>query len=391
MDTLYEKVSETIDENSDKYLDFLKDICGFETNSANKKSINAMLDFITAYEADKEYKTKRKEFSKSGDVLCIDYSSNADKMICISAHGDTVYNKGDFGYPPIKIEGDYIYGPGVSDCKGGIAVGLLAMASLKENGFSGADIRFLIQSDEEVSSCLSNKGTISYIAECAKDSIAFLNLETKRKGQLVTQRKGIVTARFDITGKKVHSKDVDLGINAISEASFKIAELSHAKLKDTISFNCGIINGGTASNVVPDKCSFTAEARFASENEYDMVISYFKELANKTFIEGAKTELIILNERVPMEYREQNMELFRKVNRISEDYGFGTLTPILSSGGSDASDVSKAGIPVVDGLGIEGGKYHSTEEYAKIKSLSESAKFLAAVIIELSGAIKKVK
>lgn len=384
MDILYKKVVKTIDENSSKYLDFLKDICSFETNSADKKSINAMLDFITAYEADRGYEIKRKEFSKAGDVICLDYCCNGNKRICISAHGDTVYNKGDFGYPPVRIEGDYIYGPGVSDCKGGIAVGLLAMAALKENGFRATDIRLLIQSDEEVSSCLSNKGTISYIAECAKDSIAFLNLETKRKGKLVTERKGIVTARFDITGKKVHSKDVSLGVNAISEASFKIAELSKVKLKDTISFNCGIVNGGTASNVVPDECSFTAEARFVSENEYDIVINYFKELADKTFIDGAKTELVILNERVPMEYKEQNMELFEKVNRISEDYGFGTITPVSSPGGSDASDISKAGIPVVDGLGIEGGKYHSTEEYAKIKSLGESAEFLSAVIIELS-------
>ena len=31
-----------------------------------------------------------------------------------------------FGYPPVKISGDIMTGPGVIDCEGGVAVALLA-------------------------------------------------------------------------------------------------------------------------------------------------------------------------------------------------------------------------------------------------------------------------
>lgn len=384
MDAIFKKVAEAIDNKTDKYLKFLEDICNFETNSHDKDAINKMVDFICEHESENGYKTERKSFEKVGDVVCMDYNAEKTPQIAISAHMDTVYEKGVFGYPPVRKDDTYIYGPGVSDCKGGIAVGLLAMSALKKCGFDTANIRLLLQSDEEVSSELSDKGTINYICEKARGSVAFLNLETKREGALVTGRKGIIKTRFDVTGKACHSKDVELGINAINEAAFKIAEIAKTKLSDGISFNCGMINGGTAPNIVPDKCSFVVEARITKENEYDTVINFLKGIADKTFVDGAKTEFKIISVRVPMEQKEQNKILFNKLNKISEDYGFGTLVEKFSPGGSDAADITKAGIPTVDCLGMYGEMYHSVNERAKISSLNESAKFLAAAIIELA-------
>ncbi len=384
MDELFGKVSRCIDNKTDKYLKFLEDICSFETNSDDKDGINEMVDFILEHEKENDYTVERKSFEKSGDVVCVDYSENTEKTIAISAHMDTVYEKGVFGYPPVRKDDTYIYGPGVSDCKGGIAVGFLAMSALKECGFDTANIRMLLQSDEEVSSSFSEKGTINYICEKAKDSIAFLNMEPARVGGLLVSRKGIIKTGFEITGKAAHSKDVNYGINAINEAAFKITEIAKAELPDTISVNCGMINGGTAPNVVPDKCSFTVEVRICKESEYDSAISFLKQIAEKTFIEGTKTEFTVQSTRVPMEINETNKALFDKVNKISQDYGFGTLEMKFSPGGSDAADVTAAGIPVLDSFGILGGKYHSLDEYAHIDSLNRSAKFLAAAIIELS-------
>ena len=384
MEKIFCKVSECIDKKTDKYLKFLEDICNFETNSHDKDDINKMVDFILEHEKENNYKVIRKPFEKSGDVVCVDYSDNAEKNIAISAHMDTVYEKGVFGYPTIRKDDTYIYGPGVSDCKGGIAVGFLAMSALKKCGFDTANIRMLLQSDEEVNSSLSDKGTINYICEMAKDSIAFLNLESARKGGMVVTRKGIIRTKFEITGKAVHSKDVNEGINAINEAAFKIMEIAKAELPETIGINCGMINGGTAANIVPDKCSFIVEARICKESEYDDVISFLKGIAQKTFVKGTKTEFTVQNKRVPMELNERNKKLFDKVNEISKDYGFGTLEMLFSPGGSDAADVTAAGIPALDSFGILGGNYHSLDEYAHIDSLNRSAKFLAATIIELA-------
>lgn len=56
---------------------------------------------------------------------------------------------------------------------------------------------------------------------------------------------------------------------------------------------------------------------------------------------------------------------------------------VMRSGGSDASDVSKAGIPCLDSVGIKGGNGHSINEWAELSSLAYCAKTLAAVVMEL--------
>ena len=90
---------------------------------------------------------------------------------------DTVFPKGSFGYPPTKIDGDYVYGPGVNDCKGNIAVELLAMEALKECGYTERPVKLILQSDEEVNSFLSDQKTLEFMVEEAKGSAAFLNAE----------------------------------------------------------------------------------------------------------------------------------------------------------------------------------------------------------------------
>lgn len=60
-----------------------------------------------------------------------------------------------------------------------------------------------------------------------------------------------------------------------------------------------------------------------------------------------------------------------------------TLEARSSGGGSDAADVTVAGIPVLDDFGTEGDKFHTRGEYADIPSLARSAKRIAIVVSEL--------
>ncbi len=57
-------------------------------------------------------------------------------------------------------------------------------------------------------------------------------------------------------GKSAHSMDEESGVNAINEAVFKITEIIKSKLNETVSFNCGVVNGtidvfdtGTITNI----------------------------------------------------------------------------------------------------------------------------------------------
>ena len=81
-----------------------------------------------------------------------------------------------------------------------------------------------------------------------------------------------------------------------------------------------------------------------------------------------------------MEKKEETVRLLEKVNKIFADNNIPTLEGIALRGGSDAAYVTQYGIPCLDSLGVEGGFSHSVKEYAKIQSLSESAKRIASII-----------
>lgn len=370
---------------SNKYIDLLKEICNIESGSYDKRGIDNVSDFLVNFAKDFGYKIERKSFDNAGDCLCIDYIPNIKKpFIVLSAHMDTVYEKGFFGYPAVRMDDRYIYGPGVCDCKGGIAVALLVMEYLKENGFCDLNIRLLLQSDEEVSSSLSNKKTIEYICDKSKDCVAFLNLEPRYPGEITVERGGIINARLYIIGKNAHSSKKENGANAIFEAAKKICWAQENSATLGLSINFGMIKGGNASNIVPDKCSLDMEIRVKSMENYYAAFDFIKELSEKSFVGGTRTEYSVVSDRIPMVKTDFNVELFERLSKISRRCGMGALAMRSSMGGSDASYTTSAGIPTADGLGIVGYNVHTVDEKAEIGSLSESAYFITEIIKELA-------
>ena len=93
----------------------------------------------------------------------------------------------------------------MNDCKGGLAAGLLTMDALRLCGFTERPIMLLLQTDEEVGSSLSNKATINYICNRAKNAEAFLNLEGGQADKVCIARKGVLNYRFTVHGVEAHS------------------------------------------------------------------------------------------------------------------------------------------------------------------------------------------
>ncbi len=81
-----------------------------------------------------------------------------------------------------------------------------------------------------------------------------------------------------------------------------------------------------------------------------------------------------------MEICDRNLELFSKINDIFEKNGLEKVTYRKSLGGSDAADVTSAGIPCIDSIGVEGDHIHTLREYATLSSLAQAAKRLACII-----------
>ena len=383
MNELTKKVFDKIDELKDKYLNVLIDACNIESKTDDKEGVDKVGAYFASIAENMGYTIKKKEFEKAGNVYSFTYNpSGKKKMICVSGHMDTVHPKGIFGYPPTRSEGDYVYGPGVNDCKGNIAVELLVMEALKVCGYDERPVRLILQSDEEVNSSLSDRKTLEFMLEEAKGSAAFLNAENSSPNRkLAIGRKGITNYKITINGKKIHAGACTNGASAIKEAAHKIIELEKDNDIEAITFNCGMITGGDATNIVPDMCEVFVEYRFKNMQQKKIADEKFKKIVETSFVEGTYSEAEQLSTRLPMEPDEKNKKLVEIINEICKKVNLEPFGTMETAGGADSAYPSLAGIPTVDSIGIEGSGCHTLNEKARISSIAEMAKVVAAVII----------
>ena len=237
-----ENVFKRIDDMEQEYIKLLEEFCLIESPTDYKEGIDAAGNYIIKKAESFGWKVERQKQEVSGDCICITMNPDAAKPpVCLSGHMDTVHPVGLFGTPAVTYDGDKMFGPGIADCKGGIVAALMAMAALCKENFTDRPIKLILQSDEETSSAGSNKTTIQYMCQCARDAVAFLNCEPSVPGTAVVKRKGIAKYTFNITGLAAHAANCYNGISAISEAAHKIIELEKYKDENGITANCGIM------------------------------------------------------------------------------------------------------------------------------------------------------
>ncbi len=374
-----EALFQRIQELEQEYITFWADICRIESPTEYKEGVDRVGEFVMNKARERGWQIEVQEQPVSGNCICITMNPQVkERPVCFSSHMDTVHPIGLFGLKPVHMDEEKIYGPGVIDCKGGIAAAFLAMAALDDIGFRGRPVKLLLQSDEENSSRFSNKSTVDFMCQKSENCVAFLNGEGGEKGSAVLTRKGIRRYLLEITGETVHSAICHKGSSAICEAAHKIIELEKLKNEKGLTCNCGLINGGTAENTVPKKCSFTADIRFANEEELREAEKLISEVAATSYIKGTTCSVTLKSSRVAMEHTERNMELLQKLNQIYQANGLDPLKARHSNGGSDAAEVTAYGLPCLDSMGVIGGAIHDREEWAYLWSLVYSAKMHAA-------------
>ena len=376
----YNALCKRIDEMEEQYIEFWKEFCEIESPTDYKKGVDAASNYIVEKAKAYGWRIERQEQKVSGDCICITLNPDAKQApLCLSGHIDTVHPVGSFGTPAVRFDDEKIYGPGVSDCKGGIVVAFFAMAVLYEAGYRTRPIKLIIQSDEETGSLGSKKSTVQFMCECAKDAVAFLNCEPCAPGIVVLKRNGIAKYTFKITGKAAPSARCFDGVSAVTEAAHKILELEKYKDKKGITANCGIVSGGTTVNTVPEKCTINVDFRFSNSEEFLEVQRISRKVADHSWVEGTTCELVLENMRDAMELVDKNLDLLERVNEILELTNLPKLTYSSARGGSDATYTTKCGIPTLDSFGVEGGSYHSKDEFAYISSLKKAAKKIVAI------------
>jgi glutamate carboxypeptidase len=298
--------------------------------------------------------------------------------ILLLCHMDTVFPIGTLAKMPFYEKDERVYGPGVSDMKGGIVVALAGIAAALSAGSLPRSVTALFTPDEEIGSHASE----ATITKLAKESALVLVLEPAMPdGSVKTWRKGVGEFTVRTRGRAAHAGgDHEQGRNAIEEMAHQVLAIQKlTDYKKGTTLNVGVIHGGIASNVVPDEATVEVDLRVMQPGEAGRIEAAMQAL--RSVLEGTSVEVTGGLNRPPMPNDDRMKVTFEMAKVIATRNGI-QLTAGGTGGASDANLVAPLQIPVLDGLGPVGGEYHSEREFIIKNSLAKRAKLLTSLLAE---------
>ncbi len=307
----------------------------------------------------------------------------APVQLLFTGHMDTVFAADHPFQATSWLEDGVLGGPGVADMKGGIAVMLAALKAVETSGVADLGYEIILNSDEEVGS----PGSAALIAQAAQGKRAALTYEPAAlpDGTLAGARPGSGNFAFVVRGRSAHAgRNPEDGRNAIVAAADLALRLERGK-GSSLSVNPARVDGGGPNNVVPDLAVLHVNMRPATpDDEAEARGLIESSVALVTAEHDVTIEVHGSFGRPPKPKTSEAEALFELVKQAGADLG--QQIGWQETGGVCAgNNIAACGVPVVDTMGVRGGKIHSAEEYLIVDSLAERAALSALTILRLAG------
>lgn len=323
-------------------------------------------------------------FQTCGDVLFIRKRPHLQRRILLSGHMDTVYSSTHPFQKLTYINENCINGPGVADMKGGLIVMLHALVAFESSPAAtelGWDV--IINADEEIGSPASQ----TLFAKLASNYEAGLVYEPAMNttGVLAKNRKGSGKFTLIATGKAAHAgRAFNEGRNAIcflAEAISQIHALNGQRTGVTI--NVGIIAGGEALNVVPNKAVAKLDVRISESEDEKWVNQQLADILNRMQREGFSLNVHGGFGRPVKHVNVELEQLFLRTQHLGQQLGL-ALEWQDSGGCCDGNNLAQHGLPVLDTLGVRGGDIHTPNEFILLDSLVERAALSTLLLMNIA-------
>ncbi|UVI40698.1 hydrolase [Qipengyuania spongiae] len=334
---------------------------------------------VTAISAEGE------EFEKPhGRHMVLRVRPEAERRVVLTGHMDTVY-PADHPFQDIAwLDAETVNGPGTADMKGGLDVILHALKAF-ENTPDAARLGYdvMINSDEETGS-LASRGLIE---ELARGKYAALTYEPSAlpDGTLAHARGGTGNYSITLRGRSAHAgRNPQDGRNAIVAASDLVLRIVELAAED-ITINPAKIEGGAANNVVPDLAILRFNIRPKSTDAMERFDGQLDAILDSV---AARHEVSahrhggVTRPPKPVDARAQKLfDLVRDCGASLDQ----TIGWQPTGGVCDGNNIAATGVPVVDTMGVRGGKIHSPDEFMIVPSLVERAALSALVLERLAS------
>ena len=306
-----------------------------------------------------------------GNVLALRKGKKGGKVIALDAHLDTVFPEGTD--VKVKLRGDTIYAPGVSDDTRGLAMLIRVLSAMNEAKIlTEADVLFVGSVGEEGLGDL--RGVKHLFSDNGTKIDSWIAIDGGSIGRVNNQGLGSHRYRISFHGPGGHSWGA-FGLanphHALGTAIHKFVEAADAftAYGPKTSYNVGVINGGTSINSVPFSSIMQIDMRSVSPSRLDSMDVILKKAVNAALIHQNKVKRIgkDLNVEIKKIGDRPSGELPESlpiVQRAMACTAFFGKRPQLSRGSTNSNIPIAMGIPAVTiGRGGVGRNAHSLNEW----------------------------
>ncbi len=204
-------------------------------------------------------------------------------------------------------------------------------------------------------------------------------------GELVMGSPTYYRLELDVRGQAAHAGiRPEAGRNAIAAAARAVAAMDLGRLDEVTTANVGEIKGGSAANVVAERCQVVLEARSLDDSRAGEVVSGMVDAATEA-ASDAECDVETTVERLFRGYRlQRSAPVVETAARALESCGIEPLY-INTGGGSDANALIAAGLPMVNlANGTE--RNHQPDESVTVDALGTMLDVTLAVVAASASA-----
>lgn len=366
--------------NEQRIVDLFLEMVQIESPSRKER---AMADFVQGKLRElgvefQEDKAGEKIGSGTGNLIArIPATEGVDKPpIFLSAHLDTV--EPCCGIIPVVDEGvitsqgETILG---GDDKAGIAAIFEAVRVIKEQNIAHGVLELVFTVCEEVGLL----GAAQMEPENLQAKMGFILDAGGPVGTIITKGPGQNRIQAGIVGKAAHTGiEPEKGISAIVVAANAISKMKLGRVDNDTTANIGIIEGGRATNIIPELVNLTGEARSLRPEKLAAQTTHIVEELEKAADQaGARVRINVEHLYPHIDISPDSPEVQAAVTAAGN---LGIKASIeATGGGSDANVFCGKGLGAVN-LGTGMSKVHTVEEFITVDDMVNMARYLVEIV-----------
>jgi tripeptide aminopeptidase len=298
--------------------------------------------------------------------------------IVLCAHLDTVPPGGSI--EPVLEDGVVRNAAGTilgADNKSAVASMLVAAATIVRENRPHAGIELLFTPKEEVGLL----GAFAFDHTRLEAKLGYVYDQAAPVGQVILGAPTQRSLHVRYHGRPAHAGMVpEEGRSAIGAAARAIADLRLGRLDEQTTANVGTIAGGTARNIVPEWCSFEAEARSHDERVLaDLVQEMLDSITFAAQATDCEVETRIEENYKGYRFRRDDVPV-RLVDAALRRVGV-EPSYALTGGGADANVFNARGLPCVN---VANGmaEIHTPDEHVAVVDLDRMVDVTLALVEE---------